>query len=198
MNPFILILTLLNPANDPHGQELLNKMAQRYSAAEGIQWTMQSQVHSIVFDETETTPVEFTFNAPDTFYFKSPQEEILGIADTIWVMSRRHKQIQKKLTEAYVMPADLIINWSDRYEIEAYAVKKSANEFDLVGHEDVKPPRLKLTVGKNDSLQKISYRDSSGNDVTLKIKSERLARATKLNLFHARVPKGYKIIDLTE
>jgi outer membrane lipoprotein-sorting protein len=199
MTPIILTLALLNPVPlDTHGEELLNKMAQRYSAAEGIQWTMQSEVHSPAFDETETTPVEFTFNTPDTFYFKSPQEEILGIADTIWVMSKRHKQIQKKHTEAYVMPADLIINWQDRYIVEGYSVKKNTNEFELVGHEDVKPSPLKLTVGKDDGIRIIYYKDSSGNDVTLKIKNEKLARASKLNLFHQKTPKGYKFIDLTE
>jgi len=198
MLPILIPLALLNLTADPHGDELLSKMAQRYSAAEGIQWTMQSSVHSPAFDETETTPVEFTFNAPDTFYFKSPQEEVLGIADTIWVMSKRHKQIQKKLTEAYVMPADLIINWHDRYEIEGYAVQKTGNEFELAGHEGVMPSALRLTVGKDDRIQKIYYKDSSGNDVTLKIKSEKLVRAPRLNLFHHKVPKGYRIIDLTE
>src|SRR4030067_25861 len=153
---------------------------------------MQSSVHSPAFDETETTPVEFAFNTPDTFYFKSPQEEILGIADTIWVMSKRHKQIQKKMTEAYVMPADLIINWHERYDIEGYSVKKGVNEFELAGHDGVRPTALRLTVSKDDRIQKIYYEDSSGNDVTLKIKSEKLLRAPRLNLFHQRVPKGYR------
>jgi outer membrane lipoprotein-sorting protein len=198
MTALIFALIFLTATADPHGEELLNRMAQRYSAAEGIQWTMQSEVHSAAFDETETTPVEFTFNAPDTFIFKSPQEEILGIADTIWVMSKRHKQIQKKISDSYVMPSELIINWRDRYDIEGYAVKKDGNEFELSGHEGIKPSILKMTVGKANDIQKIYYKDSSGNDVTLKIKGEKLTRATKLNLFHLKTPKGYKFIDLTE
>jgi outer membrane lipoprotein-sorting protein len=197
MITLILAVAYLTTA-DPHGEELLNQMTSRYSAADGIHWTIQSEVYSSVFDETESTPVEFTFNSPDTFFFKSPQEEILGIADTIWVMSKRHKQIQKKLTEAYVMPADLIINWRERYDLEGYSVKNERNEFQLAGREGIKPPALKLTTGTDGKIQRIFYKDSSGNDVTLKIKGEELLRAPKLKLFHMKIPKGYKLIDLTE
>jgi len=108
------ILTLLVAATTT-GADLLNRMAERYSQASGFQWTLQSEVYSSVFEETETTPVEFAFNSPDTFYFKSEHEEVIGIADTVWIMSKRHKQIQKKISTAYIMPSDLIIGWSDRY-----------------------------------------------------------------------------------
>jgi DNA polymerase III delta subunit len=96
------------------------------------------------------------------------------------------------------MPADLIINWHDRYDIEAYSVKKSRNVFDLVGHEGIKPSAIKLTSDKNNKIQKLYYKDSSGNDVTLTVKNEKLGRAKNVNLFHLKIPKDYKIIDLTE
>ena len=96
---------------------------------------MQSEVHSQVFDETETTPMRFLFNPPDTFYFKSEQEEIIGIADTLWVLSKRHKQIQKKTTGAYVMPSELITKWAERYELEEYSEKKGIIDFHLIGKE---------------------------------------------------------------
>jgi len=181
-----------------HGEDLLGHMAKRYSSADGIQWSMRSRVHSPVFDETETTPVEFIFNAPDTFYFKSSQEEILGIADTVWVMSKRHKQIQKKLSEAYIMPTDLIINWSSRYALESYTVSKNKNEFKLGGRPGIRPSAVKITTDKENKIQEIFYKDSSGNDVTLTFKKELLRRAENITLLHLKAPKGYKFIDLTE
>ena len=194
MIQYILISLLISVP----GETALNKMADRYASAPAIQWSMESKVYSSVFDETEVTPVEFTFNAPDTFYFKSDQEEVLGIADTIWVMSKRHKQIQKKLSSAYVMPSDLIIGWQERYDLDDYSSKGELHEFILTGKEDVNPRDVRLTTKMNNHLNSIYYKDSVGNDVTLTVKKEKLARATNINFFFKNIPKGYKLIDLTD
>jgi hypothetical protein len=189
----ILSLIISNP-----GESVLNKMADKYAAAPGIQWSMESKVFSPVFDETETTPVEFAFNAPDTFYFKSNQEEVLGIADTVWVMSKRHKQIQKKLSAAYVMPSDIIIGWSERYDLDDYSSKNDLNMFVLTGKDGVSPSDVRLTTKVNNHLNSIFYKDSVGNDVTLTVKKEKLARSADINFFFKNIPKGYKLIDLTD
>jgi hypothetical protein len=192
---YLLIVSLI--ALSP-GETALNKMADRYAAAPAIQWSMESKVISTVFDETETTPVEFIFNAPDTFYFKSGQEEVLGVADTIWVMSKRHKQIQKKLSSAYVMPSDLIIGWSERYQLDDFSVENNMNVFILTGNEGVSPKDVRLTTGQNNHLNSIYYKDSVGNDVTLTVKKEKLTRSHDINLFYKNIPQGYKLIDLTD
>jgi outer membrane lipoprotein-sorting protein len=191
----ILLISLI--ATSP-GEAALAKMADRYAAAPAIQWSMESKVYSPVFEETETTPVEFIFNSPDTFYFKSNQEEVLGIADTIWVMSKRHKQIQKKISSAYVMPSDLIIGWSDRYDLDDYTTKEDLNLFILTGKEGVSPADVRLTTKRNNHLNSIFYKDSVGNDVTLTVKSEKLVRSQNINLFYKNIPKGFKLIDLTD
>jgi hypothetical protein len=194
MIQFLLVFLI---ATSP-GEATLAKTASRYSAAPAIQWTMESKVYSSVFEETETTPVEFIFNSPDTFYFKSSQEEVLGIADTIWVMSKRHKQIQKKLSTSYVMPSDIIIGWSDRYDLDDYTVKNDLNVFILTGKEGISPSDVRLTTKRNNHLNSIYYKDSLGNDVTLTVKKEKLERSSSITLFYANIPKGFKLIDLTE
>jgi len=195
MTVIMLLATLLVISQ---GEEMLNRMADRYSRAGGIQWNMQSEVHSQVFDETEKTPMHFLFNPPDTFYFKSEQEEIIGIADTLWVLSKRHQQIQKKTTSAYVMPSELITKWAERYELEEYSEKKGIIDFHLIGKEGTSPSRLKITADKEFRVKRIFYKDSSGDDVTLTVKKENLERTGDLNLFYVNIPKGYKLIDLTE
>jgi hypothetical protein len=191
----ILLITLI--ATSP-GESTLAKTADRYSTAPAIQWSMESKVYSPVFEETETTPVEFIFNSPDTFYFKSNQEEVLGIADTVWVMSKRHKQIQKKVSSAYVMPSDIIIGWSERYDLDDYTTKNDLNLFILTGKEGVSPADVRLTTKRNNHLNSIFYKDSVGNDVTLTVKNEKLVRSQNISLFYKNIPKGYKMIDLTD
>lgn len=191
-----LILNLLLTGSP--GSELLDRMADRYSHADGIQWTMQSTVFSPVFREAENTLVEFYFNPPDTFYFESDKEEIIGVADTIWILSQRHRQIQKKLMEGFVMPARLIIDWDARYNLESLTKKDGYNEFQLKAHEGITPPDIALRIDKNDKIKSLYYKDSSGNDVTLTIKKEKLLRSKSINFFYVNIPSGYKLIDLTE
>jgi hypothetical protein len=195
MIPIFLLAMLM--ATLP-GEEMLNRIAGRYSAAAGIQWSLQSDVHSSVFDETESTPMQFNFNPPDTFYFRSDQEEIIGIADTLWVLSKRHKQIQKRMTGAYVVPSELITNWSSRYELREYLEKRETISIELDGKPGVSPSHIRITAGKNFRIRKIFYRDSSGDDVTLTVKKERLSRSGNSNLFFNDVPEGYRLIDLTQ
>jgi outer membrane lipoprotein-sorting protein len=180
------------------GEDILNQMASRYAKAPGIHWSMQSEVYSPTFDETETSPVEFTYNPPDTFYFKGQDEEILGIADTVWIMSKKHKQIQKKISNDYLMPSDLVIKWNARYNLENYETKGGTTEFDLVAHEGITPANVNLTIDRNKKIKSIYYKDSSGNDVTLTVQNEKLSRSGNISFFNANMPKGYKLIDLTE
>jgi hypothetical protein len=180
------------------GEDMLNQMAARYSKAPGIQWSMTSEVYSPSFNETEITQVEFTMNPPDTFYFKNGQEEILGIADTIWVMSMKHQQVQKKLSDSYLTPSDLILKWNARYNLENYETKGGTSEFDLVGHEGITPSNVNLTIDRNKKIKSIYYKDTTDNEVTLTIKREKLTRSKNINPLNIKVPKGFKLIDLTE
>lgn len=185
---------ILNQPSD----NTLNRMADRYAKAPGIQWTMESVVYSPTFEETETTPVKFVFNPPDTFFFQSAQEEVIGIADTVWVMSKRHKQIQKKITDSYFMPTDLIINWDARYDLDSVRREKDGTYFELAGHDGITPDNVTIVTDKNDRLKKLSYKDSSGDDVTLTVKKERLRRSPDIHFFYRNIPSGYQLIDLTE
>lgn len=189
----VVAIIALNPSPN-----LLNQTTERYSRAVGFQWVMESTVKSPAFDETETTPVEFIYGSPDTFYYKSANEEVIGVADTVWIMSKKHHQIQKKLMEEYTNPADFIFKWNKRYDLIGSSESKNEVEFNLKGHNGINPPDLKLTIDNKARLRKLSYTDSSGNDVVLVIKNERLLRAKKINVFYENPPSGYKLIDLTE
>ena len=193
----IFILTLLTIINAP-GVDLLNKTANRYARADGIQWSMVSVTHSTIFDETQTISVQFIFNAPDTFYYKSDQEEVIGIADTVWVMSKKHQQIQKRLAESYTSPIDLIIKWNSRYSLDEFKQENDGAHYKLTAHEGITPTRLEIITDKNNRLKKISYKDAAENDVSLSIKKERIKRSQAINFFYRNIPRDYKLIDLIE
>jgi hypothetical protein len=177
---------------------MLNQMAHLYSGADGIILVMKSQTYSQVFEETTKTTIAFSFNPPDTFFYSSDSEQVLGIADTTWVLSKKHKQIQKKLTESYLKPTDFIIKWKDHYTLKDYQTSSDFNKFDLMGKEGVSPSNVKLTLNQEGRILFINYKDAAGDDVNIRVSQQRLARSANIKLFYKDIPKGYKLIDLTE
>lgn len=180
------------------GEELLTRVTHRYSSAEGIQWSLQSVVRSDIFDESDTTQVELAYSPPDTFALISAKEKIMGIGDTLWVLSERHKQVQKKDVTGTVMPADFILTWKDDYNLERHEKNGSFVDFYLSAKEGINPPNLLLTTDSRDRIRSISYPDAKGDIVTLTVEKEKLKRPEKYDLFFMKIPEGYEFIDLTE
>jgi outer membrane lipoprotein-sorting protein len=198
MISLMLSVLIASQTSGADGGEILNQMANRYSSANGIQWTIQSQTYSQIFEETTSAALQFYFNPPDTFYYAGDSEQVLGIADTIWILSRVHKQVQKKLNDSYLMPTDFIITWDQRYALDNYAAKGDLTVFDLSGKGDVSPANVKLAIDKQNRIREISYKDISDDDITLTIAKEKLKRYSGIDLFYLHIPKGYKLIDLIE
>lgn len=191
----LLIALLLIGISD---EEKLSDLSERYSSAEGIQWRIRSVVYSDIFDEADTTYLDFSYSPPDTFSLIGDKEKILGIADTLWVLSTRHHQVQKKNVEDTVMPADLILNWKDNYDLDSVSEEDSNISFELSGKEGVKPSKLRISADKRNRIESIEYPDTKGDQVTLTIQREKLSRPKKHELFYLNIPKGYDFIDLTK
>ncbi len=194
----IKALTLFALLFGSSGEKLLNDISEKYASADGIQWQIRSVVYSEIFEEAETTYVEFAYAPPDTFSMTSDLEKIAGIGDTLWVMSVRHRQVQKKSMGGAQMPFDFILNWKDSYDLEGYSNDGSKMIFDLAGKEDVIPGRLIIAVDRKMRIKEISYTDSKGDDVMLTIRREKLKRPQKIDFFFLDIPDNFDFIDLTE
>jgi|GEM_PF-2132121 len=180
------------------GEQRLADISGKYSSAEGIRWRIRSVVYSDIFDEADTTYMDFSYSPPDTFSLAGDKEKILGIGDTLWVLSTRHRQVQKKNVEDTVMPAEFILKWKDNYNLDGSVEKGSNIVFKLSGKEDVKPANLEITADVKNRIKSISYMDTKGDQVTLYIQRERLSRPEKHELFYLKIPTGYDFIDLTQ
>ena len=191
----ILLSVILLSSTDV---ELLDEISRRYSSAEGIQWKIESVVYSEIFEEHDTTLIEFNFFPPDTFLISSELEKIAGIGDTIWVMSKRHKQIQKKTTDGSVMPYNFILSWDDNYGIAEHRKNGDYSMFKLKSLGSVLPESLLLISDGKNRIRKIQYLDSKGDEVTMLFKKEKLKRPSKFEKFYEDLPEGYEFIDLTE
>jgi hypothetical protein len=178
--------------------ESLDEVSLRYSSAEGIQWKIESVIYSEIFEEYDTTQIEFNFFPPDTFAISSEMEKIAGIGDTVWVMSKRHKQIQKKSTDGSVMPYNFILNWDDDYRISNHEENGEYSLFELESYGGVLPEKLNLITDGRHRIRKVSYLDSKGDEVTMVFKKEKLKRPSKFEKFYEKIPEGYEFIDLTE
>jgi outer membrane lipoprotein-sorting protein len=178
--------------------DLLDEISQRYSSAEGIQWEIESVIYSEIFEEYDTTMIDFEYFPPDTFSISSDLEKIAGIGDTIWVMSERHKQVQKKLTDGSVMPYNFILTWDYNYAISDYRKKDDYNRFKLVSLGNVVPDSLLLITDGKNRIRRVQYLDSKGDQVTMSFKDENLKRPPDFVKFYEDPPKGFEFIDLTE
>jgi outer membrane lipoprotein-sorting protein len=179
-------------------EKFLGDISEKYASAEGIQWEVQSVVYSDVFEEAETTLVKFAYSPPDTISVTSKQEKILGIGDTLWVMSVRHRQVQKKSMAGYLSPFEFILNWNESYDLDGYTTDGQTRKFRLAGKEGVIPDRLVVSADPDNRIRSIVYVDSKGDEVTLTILKEKLSRPTKIDLFFRHIPDDYDLIDLTE
>ena len=195
MTRYLITVAILLASSD---SKLLDEISRRYSEAEGIQWKIESVVYSELFDESDTTQIEFAFFPPDTFSISSALEKIAGIGDTIWVMSDRHKQIQKKLTDGSIMPYNFILNWDYNYRIADFREYDDYNMFKLENIGDVIPDSLILMTDRKSRIRRVQYLDSKGDEVTMMFKKEILKRPSKFDEFFANIPDGFDLIDLTE
>lgn len=194
----IKALTLFAILSGSSGEKLLDDISEKYASADGIQWQIRSVVYSEIFEEAETTYVEFAYAPPDTFSMTSDLEKIVGIGDTLWVMSVRHRQVQKKSMAGVQLPFDFILNWKDSYDLEGYSNDGSKIIFDLAGKEDVIPGRLAIAADRKMKIKEISYTDSKGDDIMLTIKGEKLKRPRKIDFFFLHIPDDFDFIDLIE
>ncbi|MEE9553763.1 MAG: hypothetical protein V3W18_05645 [candidate division Zixibacteria bacterium] len=180
------------------GDDILVETSGKYLSAEGIQWRIESVVYSEIFDEADTTILEYLYSPPDTFSLVGDMEKIIGLGDTLWVMSARHRQVHKKTIAGIVMPAEYILNWKENYDLDGFSKNDSRTSFYLLGKESVNPSELTLTIDKKKRIKTIAYKDTKGDLVTLTIKREKLKRPQKYDLFFLSIPDGYDFIDLTE
>ena len=195
MIPVLLIAALLVGSSDI---ESLDEVSRRYSSAEGIQWKIESVIYSEIFEEYDTSQIEFNYFPPDTFSISSELEKIAGIGDTVWVMSKRHKQIQKKTTDGSVMPYNFILDWDDNYRIASHKENGQYTLFELESYGSVLPEKLSLVTDGKNRIRKVSYLDSKGDEVTMFFKKEKLKRPSKFESFFEKIPEDYEFIDLTE
>jgi outer membrane lipoprotein-sorting protein len=194
IKPLALLVILFSSP----GEKLLDDISEKYASADGIQWQIRSVVYSEIFEEAETTYVEFGYAPPDTFSMISDLEKIVGIGDTLWVMSIRHRQVQKKLMTGIMMPFEFILNWKDSYDLDSCSDDGSDIVFDLAGKENVIPDRLMITVDRKMRVKEIFYTDSKGDDVMLTIRRQKLKRPRNIDFFYLHIPDNFDFIDLTE
>lgn len=194
----IIVLTLFAIIFGSSGEKLLDDISERYASADGIQWQVRSIVYSEIFEEAETTIVELAYAPPDTFSMASDLEKIIGIGDTLWVMSIRHRQVQKKSMAGAQMPINYILNWKSNYNLGGYSKGESEIVFDLEGMEGVIPESLVIAADRKMNIKAISYTDSKGDDVLLTIRRQKLKRPGTIDLFFLNIPEGFDFIDVTE
>ena len=180
------------------GESLLDEVSARYSQSEGILWEIESIVYSEIFEEADTSIINFQYSAPDSFSLTSTSELIIGIGDTLWVKSIRHKQIQKKIMDSSMLPYNFIINWRKSYNLVEHEKSDDDHIFKLEAIPGFSPERMVIKSDDSKKISNLYYVDTKGDEVTMTIIDESLKRPEGFNLFYQDIPEGYDYIDLVE
>jgi hypothetical protein len=195
MIKLILLITVIIGVQ---GENLLDDVSKRYSQSEGIQWEIESIVYSDIFEEADTSFINFRYSSPDTFSLTSENELIIGIGDTLWVKSMRHKQIQKKIMDSSMLPYNFIINWRKSYKLIENEKSDENYIFKLQAIPGYSPEKMIIKSDNNQRILNLFYVDTKGDEVTMTIIDETLNRPSGFNLFYKDIPDDYDYIDLIE
>jgi len=98
----ILSMMIITPAMISIASNLPESVAKRYADHENLYWRINQINISPIFDEPETTIVEFYFSRPENLFVKTDQQEILSKGDTIWTyLLKQYRKSNFKLRKIF-------------------------------------------------------------------------------------------------
>jgi len=186
----VLLPAVLSTAND-----LPAVLISRYSHKASIFWKIRQVTISPIFDEPETTSVDFFINNHDSLYISTPQKQIFGIADTLWTYLPKHKQIQKHPGSQVINPLAFIDSSQSLYRVlsanDQMVILKSIDE-------NSEPDSVAIHYGKDGAIDRAEYLDANQNKVVMEFLDESFAKSIPRDNFMNNPPPGVELIDLGE
>lgn len=192
---FLVAAMVLLPAVLTTATDFPAAVKSRYGQKASIYWKIRQITISPIFDEPETTNVEFFINRHDSLFISTPQKQIFGIGDTLWTYLPKHKQIQRHPGVAVFNPLVFIDSSQSLYKV------LSADEHTVIlesSDENMEPDSVAIYYGKNGAIEKAEYLDANRNKVMMDFENESFAKGIPRDNFLSDPPPGVEIIDLGE
>lgn len=191
----IIGIMIMLPAVLSFTAEYPRPVTDHYLARESIYWKISQVTISPIFDEPETSLVEFYFEKPNKLYLSSLDQKIFAIEDTIWTYLIKHNQIQKSLGGTIFNPFDFIDTSQSVYRV----VESDKNHIILKSNDEaLEPDSLLIEFEKGGLISSVIYLDTNENEVILHFIEESFDKAIPRDNFLVNMPEGVEIIDISD
>jgi len=167
----------------------------RYCNRELIYWNIRQVTISPIFDEPETTVVQFYFQKPHRLYVEAPGRFILAEGDTVWSYLIEHKQIQKNIGGYIFNPFDFIDSAQTFYRV-LFADSQKINLKSV--DESTEPDSLAIYFNKDGAISRVEHLDINNNRVVYEILEESFTKNIPEDNFLSNTPEGVEIIDFND
>lgn len=186
---------ILFPIVTSHTAEFPDPLQNRYCNRELIYWNIRQVTISPIFDEPETTVVQFYFQKPHRLYIEAPGRYVLAEGDTIWTYLIDHKQIQKNIDGYVFNPFDFIDSAQTFYRV----IFADSQKIDLKSvDESTEPDSLAIYFNKDGAISRVEHLDINDNRVMYEILEELFTKKIPDDNFLSNTPKGVEIIDISD
>ena len=194
LSPAIFFMILL-PVVISYTAELPDPLKNHYNNQQMIYWNIRQITVSPIFDEPETTIVQFYFEKPHSLFIETSRQHIYAKSDTIWTYIIEHQQIQKKLGGYVFNPFDFVDDTQTYYRVVNTNNKKVTLKSVEVNAE---PDSLEIQYNIDGVIERIKYLDINDNLVVYEIIDESFSKPIPEDNFLINVPDGVKIVDLDD
>jgi outer membrane lipoprotein-sorting protein len=190
-----IMLGFLSSATSANSAELPLVIKGRYDGKNTIYWKIRQISVSPLFDQPETTAIEFYIQKPDKMYITMLNKMVYAKGDTIWVYLPEQKQVQKQIGDHVFNPFDLVDNSQKYYKV----ISSGKNSIHLKSIDETNEPES-LDVGylSDGRLSSASYFDINGTRVILEFAKESFVNKIPAKVFLKNLPKDVQVIDLNE
>ena len=190
-----IFFVILLPVVISYTAELPVPLKNHYNNQQMIYCNIRQITVSPIFDEPETTIVQFYFEKPQSLFIETPRQHIYAKSDTIWTYIIEHQQIQKKLGGYVFNPFDFVDDTQTYYRV----ANTNNNKVTLKSVEaDAEPDSLEIHYNIDGTIERIEYLDINDNLVVYEIMEESFSKSIPEDNFLLKTPDGVKIIDLDD
>ena len=112
-----LLVFLILQTNTCPAAKMPAPLLKHYSTRTVIFWKIRQINISPVFDEPESTVIDFYFEKPGKLYVAAPEQDIFIKGDTLWTYLIADKQVQKRTGGQAFNPFNFIDSTQSSYKV---------------------------------------------------------------------------------
>jgi chaperone LolA len=204
---FVMIVMLSKNILCITADELAGQVEKKYRTLSDLTLDFTKTTRSEIFETESKTQGKMLLKNPDKFKIQTKEETIVSDGKFVWTYSVENEQVVKNLldkSESVFKPNQYLSNFRTDYvpHLEGEEKIDQTQCFKLLlstKKDDVFIKKMIIWVDKGSLLtNKLQYKDSNDNEVTLVFSHIKTNRKIKDSEFVFQTPPGVEELDLSE